>query len=429
MRFSKWYLFVAIIIIAVAGSFYLYNNGRSSETSGGGPRYKEFVVTKGTFQTMVSANGVVGPIDRIEIKSKASGRINETPIEEGEFVKKGDLICRLDPTDIQAEVDQAQADLDIADAELKTAQNTFDRRLQLFDKSLISIEEKDQSGLALAQAKGKMVRARTSLNQANVRLSETIVKSPIDGIILQKYVEAGQIISSGISSVSGGTTIADIADMRYVYVEAGIDEIDVGKIRIGQKATVMAEAYPQLIFSGEIIRIAPEARVVQNVTLFDVIIQVENPEEKLKSGMNASVEITVVREEDVLLAPTMALSTPGGGMQGANMPGANMTRSNMGGANMPRDKSGSGGGRPGGDQKRNIRLAMVKEGDEFASREIEVGLSNFSETVVLSGLNEGDILGVPMVSRLKAENDRMAERIRSTNSFGTSSSSSQSRGR
>lgn len=402
---TKWIITIIVVIVVAAGGTYLYTGGRSDEAAMAGVRYKEFRVERGDFQTMVSANGVVIPIDRVEIKSKASGRIDELPVEEGDFVKKDALICRLDPTDIQAEVDQAQADLDIAEAELKTAQNTFDRRQQLFDKALISEEERDQSGLALAQAKGKMVRARTSLDQAKVRLSETIVRAPIDGIILQKYVEAGQIISSGISNVSGGTTIADIADMRYVYVEAGIDEIDVGKIRVGQKALVTAEAYPQRSFSGEIIRIAPEARIEQNVTLFDVIIEVENHEGRLKSGMNASVEITIVREENVLLVPAMALSMPNGG-------------------------SDFRGGHRGGPQERNVRQALVKEGNEFAPREVEVGLSNFKETIVLSGLNEGDILGVPMVSRLKEENDRMEERIRSSRSFGTSgSNSTQSRGR
>ena len=117
----------------------------------------------------------------------------------------------------------------------------------------------------MAQAKGKMVRGRIALDQAMVRLSETVVRAPIDGIILQKFVEEGQIISSGISNVSGGSPIADIANMKQVYIEAGIDEIDVGKIHIGQSAKVVAEAYPQANFEGQIIRIAPEAKIEQKI--------------------------------------------------------------------------------------------------------------------------------------------------------------------
>ncbi|MCK4784588.1 MAG: efflux RND transporter periplasmic adaptor subunit, partial [Desulfobacteraceae bacterium] len=214
MRLSKWHFVGLGLIILVLAGFYISNNVRSRESSGKEIRYKELSIKRGTFHSTVSASGIVKPIDRVQIKSKASGLIEELPIEEGDYVKRGALICRLDQTDVKAEVEQAQADLDIAEAELKQAQNTYNRREQLFLKKLISKEQFDQADLLLAQAKGKMLRARTSLEQAHTRLSETIVKAPIDGVILQKYVEAGQIISSGISNVSGGTPIADVADMR-----------------------------------------------------------------------------------------------------------------------------------------------------------------------------------------------------------------------
>ncbi len=390
MRIPKWLIIISAIVIIVVGGVYLYRNDQSGAAAENNLEYKEFTVTRGTFQTEVTANGVVTPIDRVEIKSKASGRIDELPIEEGDYVTKGQLICRLDPTDVQAEVDQAKANLDIAEAESTTAQNTYDRQMKLFDKGLISAEARDQASLALAQAKGKMVSARVSLDQANTRLSETIVRSPIDGVILQKYVEVGQIIASGISNVSGGTPIADIASMANVYVEAGIDEIDVGKINIGQPAKIVAEAYPRLGFEGKIIRIAPEATVEQNVTLFNVVIEVENKDRKLKSGMNATAEITVAKEDNVLLVPTLALSPVEG------------------------------------PDSRFTRRTFLKKGNEYVPTDIEIGLSDFKETVVQKGLEEGDIVGVPMVSRLKEQNDEMEQRIRSTRSFGTSNSSNSS---
>jgi len=387
MKPSKWhFLGLGFIILVVAG-FYITNNVPRGESSGKGVRYKEYTVKRGTFHSAVSASGIVKPINRVQIKSKASGLIEELPIEEGDYVKKGALICRLDQTDVKAEVEQAQADVDIAEAELKQAQNTYNRREQLFVKKLISKEEFDQTDLLLAQARGKMLRARTALDQANTRLSETIVRAPIDGVILQKYVEAGQIISSGISNVSGGTPIADVADMRLVEVEAGVDEIDVGKVKVGQSAAVIAEAYPQTRFSGEIIRIAPEANVVQNVTRFNVVIEVENTKGLLKSGMNATVEVTIAEVENALLAPALALTES---MQP--------------------------------DAGRNIRRTLLKRGDEFVPHEVEIGLSDFEHTVVTTGLQEGDILGVPMISRLKEEHDEVEERIRSTRSFGAAGS-------
>ncbi len=394
------------VIVLAGASLLVFKYGINASTGNdpdiGEGRYKEFVVQRGTFRVDVSASGVVKPIDRVEIKSKASGRIDFLPLDEGDVVHKNEIICRLDKTDVQADFDQRRADLDIAEAELKQVQNTFARRKKLFEKKLISVEELDQSELSVAQAKGKLVRARVALDQAQVRLDETEVRSPLDGIMLKKLVEVGQIISSGISNVSGGTAIAALANMNRVHIEAGIDEIDVGKVRIGQEAQVVAEAYPRRKFNGQIIRIAPEATVSQNVTQFNVIVEVENDRGLLKSGMNASVEITIVEEEDMLLAPILALTSPAG-------------------QNSERGKEAHQGQGQQRDE-RNKRMAMVKENGEFVSRIVKIGRSDFKNAVVISGLEEGDTLGVQMLSRLKAANDRLEQRIKSSRSFGASDS-------
>jgi len=388
MHFSKIRIILGLgLIAAIAAIILFFINGKANDMEGMGPRYKEVTAERGTFQIVVSANGVVKPIDRVEIKSKASGQIEELAVEVGDFVRKGELIARLDQKDERAAVEQAQADMDIAKAELNQAQLTFERRDKLFQENLISEEERDQLALNLAVAKGKLIQATSTLERARERLSESIVRAPIDGIILQKYVEEGQIIASGVSNVSGGTPIADIADMRSVYIEAGIDEIDIGKISIGQNATVVAEAYPRLKFQGKIVRIAPEARVEQNVTLFDVIVEVQNPDGKLKSGMNTTIEITIVKKEDVLLAPVMAFQT---------------------------DRNE---GTPA-----NERTVLLKKGNEFTPHQVTIGLSNFKEAEILSGLEPGSVLGVLMTSRLKEENEQMEDRIRSSRSFGTSGS-------
>jgi len=385
-------IIIGVVVLAGA-SFVVFKYAIRASTGyddrAGEVRYKEFIVRRGRFRIAVSATGVVKPIDRVEIKSKASGRIDFLPLEEGDPVLRGDIVCRLDKTDVQADFDQRQADLDIADAELKQAANNFARRQQLFEKKLISREELDNSELSVAQAKGKLVRAQVALDQSQVRLDETEVRSPLDGIILKKFVEEGQIISSGISNVSGGTAIAAIADMSRIYIEAGIDEIDIGKVRVGQEATVVAEAYPRQSFHGRIVRIAPEAKVEQNVTQFNVIIEVANQEGLLKSGMNASVEITIIQEDNLLLAPVMALSVS-----------------------------------EGQSKMRNMRTVSVKEHGEFVPRTVEIGRSDFKDAVVISGLQEGDTLGAPMRSRLKEANDRLEQRIKSSRSFGAGGSKS-----
>jgi HlyD family secretion protein len=387
MQFSKSHIIIGAAITAlVLLIIFFVINGQSSNTDSEKLPIKEVLVETGTFKVAVAANGVVKPIDRIEIKSKASGQIEELPVEQGDFVKKNQLIARLDQKDERAAVEQAQADLDIAKAELKQAERTYERRNQLYANQLISEEERDQIELSLAVAKGKLVQATSALERTEERFSESIVKAPIDGIILQKYVEEGQIIASGVSNVGGGTPIVDIADMQSVYIEAGIDEIDVGKVKVGQTSTVIAEAYPDSRFYGTIVRISPEAKIEQNVTLFDVVIEVENTEGKLKSGMNTNIEIIIIEKENILLVPAIALREPQ---------------------------------RPG--MKQNVRMVMLKDGEDFRPQKIEIGLSNFSQAEIISGLKDGDILGVPMTSRLKEENEQLEDRIRSSRSFGTGS--------
>ncbi len=374
-------VFVLLVILAVV--FLAGSNGPNGGEDA--VKYKEYTVERGTFQVVVTASGSVKPIDRIEIKSKASGEIVDLPVEQGDEVLKGDLIARLDQKDERAAVAQAQADLDIAQAEMNQAQRIYNRRNELFDRKLISEEEWNQIELNLTVAKGKLVQANTVLDRAQERLSESVVRAPIDGVILQKYVEQGQIIASGVSNVGGGTPIVDLADMSSVYIEAGIDEIDIGKIGVGQTAAVVAEAYPQLHFKGQVVRIAPEARIEQNVTLFDVIVEVENTDGKLKSGMNAAIEITIVEKNDILLIPAVALMAP-------------------------QDLSASP----------DERTVLMKKNGDYAPHRVTVGLSSFRQAEILSGLEEGDVLGVPMTSRLKEENEQMEERIRSSRSFGTS---------
>jgi RND family efflux transporter MFP subunit len=381
---KKIFYFIGIVIIvSVATTFAYYLNGRGDHGGDRVLRYKDIPVQRATFQVMVSANGIVRPIDRIEIKSKASGEIVEIPVEEGLFVKKGELIARLDQKDESAAVKQAQADLDIARAELNQAQRVFDRRRKLFDADLISEEELGGIELNLAVAKGGLVRATTTLDRAKERFSESVVRAPVDGVILQKYVEKGQIIASGVSNVSGGSPIVDIAAMGSVYIEAGIDEIDIGKIEPGQPAIIVAEASPDLKYHGKIVRIAPESRIDQNVTLFDIIIEVENIDRKLKSGMNTTIEVMIINKPDVLMVPAVAV-------QGASEVGKKPVA-------------------PG---------VLLKTGDGYEFREITIGLSDFKDVEILSGLEEGDVVGVAMTSRLQEANDRLEDRIRSSRGFG-----------
>jgi HlyD family secretion protein len=383
----KWSLGAAVLAgVAVVAAVLLL---RTDDPAAGQirPKYKDVTVERGLFRIAVSANGLVRPIDRIELKSKASGAVVKLPIEVGDLVEKKTLIAQLDQVEERAALAQAGADLDIARAELDLAEKNFERRAQLFSGNVISKETQDQTELDLAVARSKLVQATTAVERARERMEDTVIIAPVDGIILQKYVEVGQIIASGVSNVGGGTPIADIADMRNVYIEAGIDEIDIGKITAGQQASIRAEAYPDQIYQGEIVRIAPEARVEQNVTLFDVVIHVENSDANLKSGMNTTVEIVIVERPDVLTIPLTALQKPSAD-----------------------------------EASRSVEsppTVLVKDGDTYRPREIRTGTSDHRVIEVVDGLEEGEVLGIPMVSRLKEEHDLLDARVRRSRSFGS----------
>jgi len=361
------------------------------DVGAGPPPYKEIVAERGPFRVAVSATGLVRPIDRIELKSKASGAVVELPIEVGDPVAKGELVAKLDQVDERADLAQARADLEVARAELALAEKSWERRQQLFAGNVISKQAQDQTELELAVARGRIVQARTALERAEERMADTVITSPVDGVILQKYVESGQIIASGVSNVGGGTPIADVADMRNVYIEAGIDEIDIGRIAVDQQATVRAEAFPDRVYRGHVVRIAPEARVEQNVTLFDVVIEVENTDGNLKSGMNASVEIVLVDEPDALTLPVAALQ---------------------------RDANGDGHPPAGGASDEAV--VLVRGEDGYAPRALRTGRSNDREIEVLAGLEPGEVVGIPMRSRLKQQHEALEQRIRESRSFGKS---------
>lgn len=378
---------LVLLIAAVLGGYWLLGWDDEAVFAEDTTMYREIVAERHDFRIVVNANGLVRPIDRIELKSKASGEVIDLPIEVGSYVQKGALIAKLDQLQARTQLAQAKADLAIAQAELSLATKNFERRKELFGRDVISVQDQDQTELDLAVARGGLVQARSSLEQAEEQMTDTTILAPVDGLILQKYVERGQIIASGVSNVGGGSPIADIADMRTVHIEASIDEIDFGKISVGQQATIRAEAFPERVYTGLVTRIAPEARVEQNVTLFDVLIRVENSDGYLKSGMNSMVEIVVVHEPDVLTIPVSALIGDGG--------------------------AGASGS----------RLVLYQQGDTYEERSIVTGRTDHRVVEVLDGLMAGDVVGIPMVSRLKAANDRLDSRVRSSRSFGTRSSS------
>ncbi|MDZ7360599.1 MAG: efflux RND transporter periplasmic adaptor subunit [candidate division KSB1 bacterium] len=428
---------VILATVLVAG-YFLWPRQPAEKPMAAGMMQRTTAIKRGNLAAMVSATGKVEPIKKVEVKSKASGQIMTMPVEEGDRVKRGDLIARIDETDLRNAYEQAVADLDVAKATVAQTSSNVKRQTELFNRGLLSQAEIDQVKLEEVRAKAQLVKAETELATTEIRLKDAIVRSPIDGIILQKNVEAGQIISSGINSVSGGTLIATVANMDSVYVQAEVDEVDIGQVQIGQRAKVVADAFPDDVFYGKVLRVAPLATVEQNVTTFNVTIVVQNPGSKLKAGMNTTIDLTIADRRDIILAPKQAVKDFGEiAAQLAFMYSNDSTMSNRWGGRRPDSArggmrpqfAGNGGGMPmfGRDgsasngQSQSPRKFVLVKNDEgrFVPRRVQIGLSDFDYAEIISGLQEGDSVLVFSASRAGAARQEFMNRMRNMNTFGS----------
>ena len=257
----------------------------------------------------VEASGTVEAISSIEIKSKASGQILFLGAEIGDYVEEGVVLARIDQRTPTNTLAQANADLEVAKVRLSNAKNQFERSKRLHDEGNISDKSFEDAQESFSSARAQLVRAEVFLENARIALDDTSVRSPIAGTVISRPAEVGQVITSPTSAVGGGTLLMEMADLDNVRVRALIDEIDIGKISIGQEVTLKVSAYRDKKFLGIVSKIEPMSRVDQNVTTFPVLIDIENKEKLLLIGMNTDVEIEILNEKVALALPAGSLRT------------------------------------------------------------------------------------------------------------------------
>lgn len=321
-------------------------------------------VQSGDFRVSVSATGKVHPLREVEVMSKASGDIIELPFELGDHVKAGDLVVKLDPINeernlrkTEAQLKSAQARLEkarselalvksgnimavtesdasvkIAQAKMAEAESRLKRQKDLFERKLVPMENLESFQTALEQAKSDLTRARAAventlslpnqeatrkqdirlaevevtnaeitLADSQKRLADTQIHAPMDGVITERKVENGQVISSPLGNVGGGTKLMIIADLSRLYLVTAVDESDIGGVELGQRALITADAYPTTEFEGVVAHIAPTGLAVSNVVTFDVKVEVQGEGlKKLRPGMTANVTIIMAEAKDAL---------------------------------------------------------------------------------------------------------------------------------
>ncbi|HET7380678.1 MAG TPA: efflux RND transporter periplasmic adaptor subunit [Gaiellales bacterium] len=272
------------------------------------PLYEKVPVERRDVVVTVIAQGLIRPILTFSVKSKAWGEIVAQPVATGDEVAKGQLLTTVDPRLPQNNLVQAQASVDRARAQLVNAAAQLGRSEALFKSGSLAEVDYDRARLAQATAAAAVVTAEANLRTAQDAMEDTHVRAPIRGTILELDAVRGSVISS--PTLGGGTVILKMASLDSVQDSALVLETDVGRVRPGMPATLSVDAFPNRSFEGTVASILPQAQVIQNATMFPVLIRIPNPSHLLKPGMNAEVRIHTGQRQGVLTVPNAALRTP-----------------------------------------------------------------------------------------------------------------------
>ena len=389
---------VYLIILVSCGS-----SGDSSEST---QYYKKKETQTQKLELSIEASGIIEAISSVEIKSKASGEILFLGADVGDFVEKGAMLGQIDqrtPTNI---LDQSKSDLDAAKVRLKNSEAQYNRGKELHNNASISDKDFEDIQENFAQAKSTLVRTEVSFENAKIALDDTVVRSPISGTIISRPVEVGQVISSPTSAVGGGTLLMTMADLSKVRVRALVDEIDVGKVSIGQSVSIKVAAYRDKEFFGVVSKIEPLARVEQNVTTFPVLIDINNDDNLLLLGMNTDVVIEILNEQVSMSIPSMSLRTRKDIYSAANI--VNIPNEEVDSFLVERVK--------GENFNKFIVIKDTKNGPQLAW--VKIGISDLSNVEVIEGLSTGETVYILPSKSLVDYQRQFRERVEASFSFG-----------
>ena len=309
---KKYLKYVWLLLIGGGVAFYLNSVNDVDD---------EFVtrkLQKGNITEKITASGIINPISTINIGTQVSGTISEIFVDYNSPVQKNQILAQIDPALFEASVAQKQAALDIAKAQVEVVKNDIiyykkhlDRIKKLntsrysADKELESAQRDYDNAVAQKMLNEAQVKqAEAALNSALIDLNYTKIVSPVEGIVVSKVVEVGQTVAASFQT----PTLFNVADdLTKMQIEASVVEADIAKVKEGQTVEFSVDSYPDEIFYGIVTQVRNEAITTSNVVTYEVIIEIDNKELKLKPGMTANVEIITAEKQNVFLVPNQAL--------------------------------------------------------------------------------------------------------------------------
>lgn len=289
---------VIVAAVVVAGVLLLSNEKKS------GPKFRKEKVTKGPVVATVSATGTLSAVTTVKVGSQVSGIISRLHADFNSEVRKGQLLAELDPTPFQATVDQRRADLERAKVELRNAELVLARAKKLLEAQLQAQSEYDTAKANRDGAAASVEQSMAGLRQAETNLAYTKILSPIDGVVVDRQYDIGQTVAASFQAPVLFTIAQDLTKMQVL---TNIDEADIGRVKEGQEATFTVDAFAERTFTGRVSQIRLSPQTVQNVVTYPVLLDVANPELRLRPGMTANVLVPVDRRDDVLRVPNAAL--------------------------------------------------------------------------------------------------------------------------
>lgn len=295
---NKWWLITVFIICALL-CWWL-----CPFTSNKKKDYITVDITHGDITQVVTASGEIQPVNTINVGSQVSGTIEDIFVDYNSHVNKGDILLKIEPSVLQSTVDEAKASLDSAKSELKYARSEFERNQSLYKDGFISRAEMEKSQTTYEQAIQAVNKAQYSYERAETNLGYATITSPVDGTVISRKVDKGQTVAASFQTPD----LFEIAeDLSKMQIETAVSEADIGMIKEGLPVTFTVDAYPNMIFKGNVQQIRLSPTNVSNVVVYTVVIDVDNSDLKLMPGMTAFVTVIVASAKDAWKTKNSAL--------------------------------------------------------------------------------------------------------------------------
>jgi HlyD family secretion protein len=398
-------VFALIAVLALAGGFFVW---REQQSQAKGETYVTAPVELGDLRETVTATGTLSPLDSVEVGAEVTGRVIKVHVDINDHVEEGQILVELDTEQLKARVEESQAQLWNSQASQKNALATKQeaeakaaRTLELHKRGLVSDQEREAADAALDRAKAQVSSAaaqvtvaQAGLKSAQTALAKAIIRSPITGIVLARSVEPGQTVTAGLQTPILLTLAKDLSQMQ---LKIDVDEADVGKVKEGQTATFVVDAYPKRSFESKVVRLSNLPKTGTTVITYEGVLTVDNSERLLRPGMTATATIIVSEKKGVLSIPNAALRfQPTQPKTSSASPGLPLP--GMGGGMRGGVRLGGGSKAPGSPgakgEKKQESVYTLKDG-VLTRVAVEVGASDGRRTEIVGGpLTQGSAVVV-----------------------------------